>query len=439
MTRRELLLKFISFSILPITVFSVNFYPSPFTNIVTYTQNTTFWWIVIVLILFAFFLYSYYYLEKGNSQNMRIVQWYLLWNVFCFVRGMFIAENYWDWKGLIGNTFGILVPIVAYSATNKILLQSILSFFVKYMLPLFLFFSLIISSNVYGFYLVPIGFLMLCFPALTTRWKFVILLISLLVMTIDLGARSSVIKFGVPVFLMLIYYFRSIISVKIFEFVRIILIVTPFILFGLGVSGVFDVFNMNGYVKGQYQDVEVDENGQKVDDDLKADTRTFLYVEVLYSAKVLNSWLIGRSPARGNLSESFGALDETGRGERLGNEVAILNVFTWTGIVGVILYLFAFYRASYLAINDSNNIFSKIVGLFVAFRWLYGWVEDINGFTLTTVFLWLTIGFSFSKSFRAMSDKEVKYWVRGIFNFGNRLTKREIQEIKMNKVTNLDI
>jgi hypothetical protein len=192
---------------------------------------------------------------------------------------------------------------------------------------------------------------------------------------------------------------------------------------------------MDNYVKGDYQAVERDENGNIVEDNLKNDTRSFLYTEVLYSAKVFNSWLIGRSPARGNLSVAFGDGDENGRGERLGNEVAILNVFTWTGIIGVVLYLIVFYRASYIAIHHSNNIYSKMLGLSVAFRWAYAWVEDINYFSLTYLFLWLTIGLCFSKSFRAMSDNEVKHWARGIFNiYNNKLSRKKIQEIRMKNV-----
>jgi len=319
---------------------------------------------------------------------------------------------------------------------NIKLLQSILTTYLKYVLPLFLVFFIIINTDSYGFYLVPIGFLMLFFPVLSVRWKWIIAIFTVLVMSIDLGARSNVIKFGVPSILMLLYYVRFNVSTKLLETIRITLIIIPVILFSLAVSGLFNVFEIDKYVKKDYNAVERDANGNIVEDDLKADTRTFLYVEVLYSAKVFNSWIIGRSPARGNLSETFGyGEDKSGRvGERLGNEVAILNVFTWTGIVGVVLYLFVFYRASYLAINQSNNIFSKIIGLFIAFRWAYAWVEDINYFTLTTVFLWLTIGFCFSRSFRSMSDKDVQHWVRGIFRFQNGLTKRELQKLKMKRI-----
>jgi hypothetical protein len=172
---------------------------------------------------------------------------------------------------------------------------------------------------------------------------------------------------------------------------------------------------MDEYIGGDITTKGADSYGEVVEKNLKADTRTFLYRDVLHTADKYDSWWIGRSPVRGNESEAFGMADESGRGERLGNEVAILNIFMWTGLIGVILHFLVFYRASYLAVNRSNNFYSKILGLFMAFRWLYAWVEDINYFTLTTVFLWLMLGLCFSRSFRAMTDSEVKYWIQGVF------------------------
>jgi len=429
MTKKQLYTKFISISILLISIYSVSEFPAPRLDIMTHFQNTIFWWLISALIFYVFLSYNYSYIKKKDKENIYVVNWYLSWIIFSIFRGFFVAENYWDWKGLIGNAFGLLLPIVAVTATNKMILQSMLSFYVKYTLPLFVLFALIISFDAYGFYLVPVSFIMLFFPVLTNPWKWVIAVLSLLVMTIDLGARSNVIKFGVPVIIMSIYYLRHYITIKYYEIVRMFFMLIPILLFSLAVSGLFNVFEMDNYVKGDYKSVDRDENGDIVDDDLKNDTRTFLYVEVLYSAKVFNSWIIGRSPARGNLSGWFGDGDETGRGERLGNEVAILNVFTWTGIIGVILYFIVFFKASYIAINNSNNIFSKMLGLSIAFRWAYAWVEDVNGFTLTTVFLWLTIGLCFSKSFRLMSDDEVKYWIRGIFSENSaKLYKRKFLE-----------
>jgi len=241
------------------------------------------------------------------------------------------------------------------------------------------------------------------------------LLIALFVITADYGARSNVIKFGVSIFLSLIYYIRTIVPKKAYQIVRIILFIAPLVLFSLAVTDKFNVFDMQGYVKKDYKDIERKADGKIVEDNLTADTRTFLYVDVLTTARKYNSWLIGRSPARGNETEWFGDSDMSGRGERLGNEVGILNVFMWTGIIGVILYFAVFYIASGLAIKQSNNIYSKILGIFVSFRWLYAWVEDINNFTLNMFILWLIVGLCFSKSFRQMNDMEVTQWVQGIF------------------------
>lgn len=417
MTKKQLWINIISFTILPVAILSVVPYPSPFISIITSLENTTFWWIVKVLILLVFLYSSRSFFDVRNTKNLKIVQWYLFWNIFSCFRGVFVAEYYWDWKGLVGNTMALLLPIVAYTATNKVVMQSIMSFYIKYALPLFLIVAIIVNTVAHGFYLVPISFLMLFFPALTLRWKMVVAAFTLFVLFIDMDARSNVIKFGVPVLLLFVYYFRKSIKVQWLEIVRVILIIAPIIFFTLAVSGVFNVFRMDDYIKGSHEVVKVDEKGEKVEYNLKSDTRSFLYMEVLFTAKKYNFWWIGRSPARGNISEAFGDGDETGRGERLANEVAVLNIFTWTGIVGVILYLLVFYKASSLAVNVSNNIYSKMLGLLIAFRWLYSWVEDVNDFSLNYFMLWLMIGLCFSKSFRAMSDKEVTIWVRGIFNF----------------------
>jgi hypothetical protein len=197
--------------------------------------------------------------------------------------------------------------------------------------------------------------------------------------------------------------------------------------------GVFNVFKMDKYIKGEYK-ISRSTKGEEKEESLTTDTRTFLYEEVLESAVKHNYSLLGRTPARGNDSASFGSFlaDElnTGKMERFSNEVSILNVFTWTGLVGVILYFFIFIKASYLAINKSNNIYVKIIGLYVAFRWTYAWVEDFSRFDLSYLFLWIMIGMCFSRAFRNMTDLELKLWVRGIFEKHYILASLKLDKIK---------
>lgn len=407
---------FISFSILLITIYSVQYqtsYP---------IGNTTIWWFILGSILIAFWKGSNLFADPVDSQSMQVVKWYLIWNVSSIIYGFFMAETYWDWKGLVLNSMGLLLPIVAYTATNKTKMQDMLAFYMKYTLPLFIPFAFIISTNIYGYYLVPISFLMLFFPVLTTRAKIIVIGATLVVLTADLGARSSIIKFAIPLLFLSFYYFRIISNIKIMELLRKLFIVAPLIFFILAISNIFNIFKMDDYIKSEYKEVKRNADGEIVIENLKADTRTFLYFEVLITAIEYNSWLIGRSPARGNKSESFGEDDISGRGERLGNEVGILNVFSWTGLVGVLLYLFVFYRASHLAVNQSNNIFIQMIGLYIAFRWSYAWIEDINEFKLNYFMLWIMIGLCFSKAFREMTNDEVKIWACGIFDKRYRQT-----------------
>lgn len=414
---KQIVSRLIPITMIFITVYSVVPYFRPQIPLISTLENTTLWWGVSIMILFLFILSKKYYFDKKNDDNMLIVWIYLLWNAVCIIRGMFVAEMYWDWKALTGNAMSLLLPIVIFSSTNKRIVQSMMSFYLKYVLPIFFLFAILIRTDAYGFYLVPATLLMLLFPALTRRQKLLTLTITVIVLVADLGARSNVIKFGVPMFILVFYYLKNWIPSKTMEIVRVALIVIPFVFFGLGVSGVFNVFNMDEYI-GEVTSQGVDGAGERGEQNLAVDTRTFLYVEVLESAINNNYWLLGRTPARGNDSYSFGldGFEVTGRYERLANEIGLANVFTWTGLIGVIIYLLIFYRASFLAVNRSKNIYAKMLGVFIAFRWLYSWIEDLNNFSLNYFMLMVMLGLCFSRSFRMMSDNEVVIWARGFFD-----------------------
>lgn len=414
MNKFKLLNQYLPRSVVCVAIISVIGYIQASTGLPL--ANITILWFVQFIVLYLFFKAKKYYCNRSQASILFFINFYLIWNIFSFVRGAFIADTYWDWKSLVGNGLALLIPLVAFVATNTKAVQLILKYYITYGLGLFVILILVINSGAYGFYLVPISFLALFLPVIKSPWRWIIAAFCLFVVFADFGARSSVIKFGVPVILSFIYYIRIIFSKKIFELIRKVLMLAPLVLFSLAVSGSFNIFKMDEYLDGNYVEVRINKDGEKEKENLTADTRTILYVDVLKTAKVYNSWIIGRSPARGNISESFGKEDMSGREERSANEVAILNIFTWTGIVGVILYFLVFYKASYLAINQSNNVFIKILGLFVSFRWLFSWAEDINNFSLNYFFLWIMIGLCYSKAFRSMSNKEVKLWVQGIFD-----------------------
>ena len=428
---------FVSIS-LPLTILLTAVYTivklyRPEMPLLQYFDITVVEWVISFFILILFFYSWKFFYDKKNKKNMVVLAVYLIWMLVCIIRGAFVAENYWDWKGLVQNALAILLPVVAYAATNKVIVQSLLSYYIKYGLPLFIILSFLMITDAYGRYLMAISFLLLFLPALSRRQKYLLLFFTAVVLFANIHARSNIIKFGVPLVILLIYYWQDKISIKVLERVRLSLIIAPFVFFTLGVTGVFNVLNMGDYL-GELRIKGTDYDGEERNLNVSDDSRTFLYIEVLQSAINHNYWIFGRTPARGNDSAFFGheQYELTGRDERLGNEFGIANVFTWTGIVGVILYLLIFYKASYLAINKSQNIYAKMLGVYVAFRWLYSWVEDINNFSLNYFMLWIMIGLCFSHSFRIMSNYEVTIWARGIFDkryvdFDKHLKNEELE------------
>lgn len=422
---------FLPITILLIGVFNVTSYAVPSLPIMLLLDKTIIKWVASFFILTMFLLSWRYFFDKINIKNMTVVNIYFLWTIIAIIRGLFEVQSYWEWKGLITNIMGLLLMMVVYTATNKVAVQSLLSFYVKYALPLFLVLIFLISKGAYGFYLMPVSFLLLFLPALTTKQRVILFSFAVVVLLANLGARSNVIKFAIPLMILFIYYFRNYLSNFILESARLTLIITPFVFFILGITGIFNVFDTGDYL-GEQNITKTDVEGREYQENLAGDTRTFIYVEVLESALNNDYWLFGRTPARGNDSPSFGgdSFEFTGRYERLSNEVGVANVFTWMGVVGVILYLFIFFKASFLAVKRSNNIYAKMMGIYVAFRWLYSWVEDINNFSLNYFMLWIMIGLCFSNSFRMMNDYEVTIWIRGVFdkrylNFEEHLKKEE--------------
>jgi hypothetical protein len=381
--------------------------------------NDLFWWTIQ-----SVFVYILYALKNRISsaqveKNFFLLKIYVFWSFVCILRGAYVADNYWEWKFLISHSYVLLLPLIAYLANSVFTIQLITKTWLKYGVWLFLLLFPFFRGDAIGRFLIPFSFLIFFLPILSTRWKITVVLVSIFVISYDASARSNLIKFIVPCVIVLLYYARNIIYTKLFNGIRLTLLVLPILFLVLGISNVFNIFKMDEYISGDYYVEKKTLSGRELKQSLTTDTRTFLYVEVLQSAIKNNYIFFGRTPARGNDSKSFGSYNKnklgTGKNERFGNEVSILNVFTWMGFVGVVLYFLVFFRATYLAINESNNIFIKLIGINISFRWVYGFVEDFSDFDLNNIFLWIMIGMCFSKSFRLMTNSQMKNWVSGFF------------------------
>lgn len=373
--------------------------------------NTFLWWLLQSIILLIF------YKLKPKGYRLVPIQGFILLLMINAVYGVFMTENYWDWKMLVSNLMVFSLPFASYVYANPGILIKTLRVWLKYSwIILFLLFPYL-SSNAFGRYLVPFSFLSLFF-ALLNR-KYVILVIIAYVITIILGSesRSDMLKFTVTLALGLSFLLMGYTTffMRLLKILTVAFFILPIFLFILGATGVFNIFNMDEELglDGKYTMSSGDQETNAL-----TDTRTFLYMEEISSA-IDNKYVIqGRSIARGYDSSFFGdAIDKdlgVKRGERGSCETSILNVFNYFGLIGVVIYMWVFLSASYMALKRSKNIFVPIVGTYVAFRWMFAWVEDFSRFELNYLFLWIMIGICFSPWYRRMTNDEFKNWIKMI-------------------------
>lgn len=367
--------------------------------------NTFLWWLLQSIILFVFFNLS------PKHYSIFPVKAFLFYVGFSAIYGaIYMTENYWDWKLLVSNLMSMLLLISVYTFSTPILLSIILKSWYKYGWIIFIVLCPFLGSNAFGRYLVPYAFLSIFISILYSK-KYLYAIGTALIITIYFGYedRSSTIKFLVYLLMgiSLIYwkYWKNK-SKFIFRSIHCVFLFLPFVFLFLAITNKFNVFNIK-------EELHIKE--ASINEEQLADTRTLLYAEEITSA-INNNYLIqGRSIARGYDSLLFGKyIDKssgTNNNERPSCEVCILNIFNYMGIIGVLLYFFIFYRASYLAIYKSNNQYVKMMGIYIAFRWMYAFIHDGIEFNLNFLFIIIGLAICYSPQFRKMNAWEFRLFI----------------------------
>lgn len=379
--------------------------------------NTYILWGVAICILYLLPSIIKIFQIPIKSNEYKFIKWFLIWVIIGVIRGCFVASNYWEVKNILMGFLTCCIPIFAYVFYSPQLSSYLYNRWLKYSIPLFfLFYIWTLAPGAYNFYLGPL-FVIGCFMPLfrkNKKWFWIIGGLLFMMVFIDIGTRSQSLKSVITLAFSLLCVYHRFISNVVIKFIHWGIYIITITLLVLGISGYFNVFTDFATNKGKYISKKV-EHGQIIEEDLSADTRTALYIEVINSAIKNNYVIYGRSLARGNDSVIFGSVLgedlKTGKFERYRNEFCHPNIFTWLGLIGVILYSLIYLQSSYLAIYKSKSFYLKIIGLFIAFHWAYGWIEDINGFDIQNIALWGAIGIGLSKKFRKMTNIQFKHWI----------------------------
>ncbi|WP_299319568.1 hypothetical protein [uncultured Maribacter sp.] len=390
------------------------------------TTSLTFTLIRTVLLMSSLIWGYYIFKNPFNKPHLNAVSIFLGVIIITGIRSMLIAKGKEQWEFFLRYFTALLSFITVYYLDHPYIFKKINKYWFR-IAPLICLLWLPFMSSVgeaLGYFLPLLLLYLLFIKVVPNKSKWVILSLTFLIIFICLkeGARSHVLKFGIALLLGFSLYFKyKWFYLKMIKIGRNFTLFAPIILFILGVTNIFNIFKMDEYIDGEFSYGTTNAEGEYKEASLVADTRTFLYEESILSAIKNKTVLFGRSFARGYDSnwearrqEKAGKIITTNEVDRI-SEVAVINIFTWMGLLGVFLYFLIFVKATSLAIYHSNNYYIKIVGLFLSFRWMYGWVEDFQRLDISTLTLWMLLAICFSKGFRKLSDHQIEKYMRSIF------------------------
>ena len=381
--------KFLTYSILFTGIYSVLRW-SALNN--TGINSTFFWWAIQILVLYTFYKLRYLGFKD------KWLDCYFIYVIISFLYGIHMSENYWHYKSLVQNTMFLLMPLAIYPFESPRLLHAVLSCWFKRGLVVLVCLSPFLYSDAWGNYLAPFCLLALFYKDLPKKWRYLTILAFIIILTLGWASRSSIIRLSAALLIGISFAWKNSrdFILKHLKKIFYIFSILPVIFFVLGVTNVFNIFRIDKELNLS-QKYEVFRSDKELSGSKLDDTRTFLYVEVLSSA-IKNHYIIqGRSPARGYDTIKFAdAIREASGGalsddERPSSETCILNIFTYMGVIGVILFAMLFLKSAYMSIWYSRNYFVKIIALFVLFRWCYSWIEELTLFSINFLILWVIL------------------------------------------------
>lgn len=347
--------------------------------------------------------------KKETPQAIRyLFSLWVIWNILSLIRGSFFAEDYWDWKAILLYSLAFsFIPMTFFLGRNIDFAATVFRFVIKVLftfgfilIPL----SFVTSIELYSRIMIPIGLFIVLLPFLKYRWKLLVIIVAAISILMVIGFRSNIIKITFSVVLVIIYWARNYIPKISLRFLRFFLFALPLVLLTLAITGKYNIFSELGSQEGY---TTLNTKGEV--ENLMADTRSGLYRDVLATMEQSENWLMGEGAGGRYQTERFDYLGD-GRG-RYGSEVGILNILLYHGLIGVSIYFLLLFTVSYYAIRRSNNTLAQLLGLYIAFRWTYSFVEEFTQYDLNFYFFWITVGLVSSTRFREMSNDDIKQYL----------------------------
>jgi hypothetical protein len=257
------------------------------------------------------------------------------------------------------------------------------------------------------FILLPVFYVILTIPLQKPGRKFLIVLISILIVLVSLTNRAGILRILIS-YCLVVYYYLMLnvrISKKLVNLLVFIVLMIPIIAIYLGING-FSVFQL----------LAGDDIGGYSQMNPYADTRTFLFYEVFQDLKINNAFLFGKGLNAGYISEVFATYS------RPIVEVGFLQLVLKTGLFGFLLYSAVIFSAIYKALSLSRNHFMKSLGLLLVSYYILFFIENIIAYNLLNVVIWMVVGMCHSKALLSLNNFEIKKLINnGLIGVNNPL------------------
>jgi hypothetical protein len=141
--------------------------------------------------------------------------------------------------------------------------------------------------------------------------------------------------------------------------------------------------------------------------ELKTDTRTFLYIELLEDLTMNNELVVGKG-SNGTYYSSFFRNINIDTENRLTIEVGILAILLKGGLIASFLNLGILFSTIYLSFFRSNNIYVLGIGFMLLIHTLLLFVENLVSFSTYNFVIWFFIGVGLSKKIRSLDNTEIR-------------------------------
>ena len=365
-------------------------------------------WLIIAL-----YVLNSKYMDFCEFDGKPLFVLFMLLNAVIYIRGFFNIDSNRDKYALVVSLFFMcfLVPVYMSLAQSELLpaIWRTLLYLGGALCVVCYFFPSNDGMMSLAHNASYLNIFILCTPFVSKKWRWFIIFAALIIALMDVDRRSILAN---TLFCLFLGAFATSMSKNVPKVLLFtMLILTPIVLFTLGVSGVFNVF--------QHMEEEYTYHVSEESRDLFVDSRSEVYQDVFGELREKDAtlWgLGGNGKTRTSLSDlRHNNYDEIYAHGRPGTESGMLNYIQYGGLIGFGIFGLLLVVGAFRAVFQSNNRFMVLIGLYVAFKFLFSFIEDRVGFQPNTFYLFLAIGMCYNVKLREMDDDEMTEYIQQAF------------------------